>query len=70
MPYCDKTVAYINRQVGDEILEVEAVDVLPRRGQPITFARGDAKGRWVVFDVKPLNDTRFDALVLLDWRDA
>lgn len=57
-----KTVAYIDRQVGDEILEIETVDVLPRRSQPVTI-RGE---RWRVYDVKPINDTQFDAFVQVD----
>lgn len=60
-----KTVAYVDRQVGDEILEIETVDVLPRRGQPVTFADGDGKGDWDVYDVKRIDDTQFDALVEL-----
>lgn len=62
MTHRDKTVAYIDRAVGDEILDIEAVDVLPRQGQPLKVANGD----WTVYDVQSVNDTVFDALVRVD----
>lgn len=70
MTHRDKTVAYIDRHIGDEILEIEAVDFLPRRGAPVTFKSGDGKGKWRVFDVKPTpNDSQLSALVYLDRTD-
>lgn len=62
--YADKTIAYVDREVGDEILDVEEVDVLPRRGQPVRVA-GE---RFEVYDVKRVSDAKFDALVILDRR--
>lgn len=64
MEHRDKTVAYIDRSVGDEILDIEAVDVLPRQGQPLKVANDN----WTVFDVQPVNDAVFDALVRVDRR--
>lgn len=61
----DKVVAYIERQVGDEVLAMDAVDVLPRPGQSIML--GSPRPDWFrVYDVKPVHDTVFDALVYVD----
>lgn len=64
MTHRDKTVAYIDRSIGDEILGIEAVDVLPRQGQPLKVG-GD---NWTVFDVREVVDEIFDALVRVDRR--
>lgn len=64
--FCDKTVAYVDRSNDDEIIEIEDVDVLPRRGQPVRIQSGEAKGNWRVWDVRPLNDAEFSAIVLVD----
>lgn len=67
--FCDKTVAYVDRNNDDEIIEVTDVDVLPRRGQPLKIGNGTAKGNWRVWDVKPVADAKFTALVLVDRAD-
>ena len=62
--YADKTIAYIDRNYADEILEIEVVDFLPRRGQPLTLVTPFAD-HWIIFEVKLLTDSVFTALVYL-----
>lgn len=66
--YADKTIAYIDRNFADEIMEIEVVDFLPRRGQPLTLATPFAD-RWIVFEVKLLTDSVLTALVYLGRAD-
>lgn len=66
--YRDKTIAYVDREVGDEILETGKTDVLPRRGEPVSFPDGDGKGDWTVYDVRESDDAEFNAFVTLDRR--
>lgn len=60
--HADKTIAYIDRAAQDEILEVERTDTLPRRGQPVTVDND----QYEVYEVKPVRDAVFDALVTLE----
>lgn len=63
--YRDKTIAYVDREVGDEILATEQTDVLPRRGQPVDVA-GE---QWTVYDVQQVTqDTVYDGLIFLEKR--
>lgn len=61
-----KAIAYVDRDVHDEVLEIGEVEVLPARGATIYFADGDARGLWSVWQVKPLTDAVFDADVILE----
>lgn len=68
--YRDKSIAYIDREVGDEILETSKTDVLPRRGQRVSFRDGDGKGNWKVYDVRESDDVEFNAFVTLERTDT
>lgn len=67
--YRDKSIAYIDREADDEILETAKTDMLPRRGERVSFRDGDGKGNWTVYDVREFDDAEFNAFVTLERAD-